>query len=366
MNAREDREAAMSAFTTENMVRAMKKSLLLGATAALVMSASVQALPDGWYLSLEGGANWVQDWNFKTVTIPEAGTSAGSLEFDAGWAILASVGYGRGNWSAEFETGFRRNEMGAVTIDGVAASFDDIRLNETSFMANLKYHYPLGEKITLSVGGGIGADYAEMRIDSGALRTEDEDWNFAYQGIVSAGYAIGQRSELFAAYRYFRTTDAAFDVGPNLSLVVDGEEFSKHTVTLGFRYYLNSGEMAAPMTPPLPVADNEMPSEFIIFFGHNKSDLTPAAMDVVREAAATAKSNGIANIKLVGHADRSGSDRYNQALSTRRGETVKGALTSEGVTAASILVDGRGESEPLVPTADGVREPQNRRVNITF
>lgn len=365
---REDREAAPSTFATIEMVRAMKRSILLGTTAALILSASAQALPDGWYLSLEGGANWVQDWEFKTVPDFEGPTSAGSMEFDPGWAILASVGYGRGNWSAEFETGFRRNELDENTI-GAEAGFDDVRLSETSFMANLKYHYPLGQKITLTVGGGIGADYAEMRIDSGALRTEDEDWNFAYQGIVSAGYAIGQRSELFAAYRYFRTTDAEFDFRPGLSLIVDGEEFSKHTVTLGFRYYLNSGsapEPMAPIAPPPPVVEDESPSEFIIFFGHNKSNLTPAAMDVVREAATTAKNNGIANVKLVGHADRSGSDSYNQALSNRRAETVKGALISEGVSASSISVDARGESEPLVPTADGVREPQNRRVNINF
>ena len=53
---------------------------------------------------------------------------------------------------------------------------------------------------------------------------------------------------------------------------------------------------------------------FIIFFGHNKSDLTSQAMDVVKEAAAAAKSGNIANVKLVGHTDRSGSDSYNQAL----------------------------------------------------
>jgi outer membrane protein OmpA-like peptidoglycan-associated protein len=87
---------------------------------------------------------------------------------------------------------------------------------------------------------------------------------------------------------------------------------------------------------------------------------------VIRQAASAAKENGIANVKLVGHADRSGSDNYNQALSLRRANTVKSALVREGVSESTIAVDGRGESEPLVPTADGVREPQNRRVNISF
>jgi OmpA-OmpF porin, OOP family len=340
--------------------------MIMGAVAALSLTAQAQAMPDGWYMSLEGGGNWVQDWDFDSVT--GFGTTAGSVSFDNGWAVLASVGYGRGNWAAEFEMGFRRNDSDEVTVDNVIDFYDDARLNETTFMANIKYNYPLAQKLTLSVGAGLGADYAELRVRDGATVTEDEDWNLAYQGIVSLGYAVGQRSELFASYRYFRTTAAEFDLTPALDAVFDGEEFQKHTATVGFRYYLNGGSEPEPMQapPPPPPAEAGSPSEFIIFFGHNKAELTPAAMEVVREAASSAKENGVANVKLVGHADRSGSDNYNQALSLRRANTVKSALVREGVSESTIAVDGRGESEPLVPTADGVREPQNRRVNISF
>ena len=69
---------------------------------------------------------------------------------------------------------------------------------------------------------------------------------------------------------------------------------------------------------------------------------------------------------VVGHADRSGSDAYNQKLSLRRGTAVKGALVSEGISGGAISVSGKGESDPMVPTADGVREPQNRRVHISL
>ncbi|MEQ1756596.1 MAG: OmpA family protein [Micropepsaceae bacterium] len=344
------------------------RSLLLGAAAALAFCIPVQAsMPNGWYLSLEGGANWVQDWDFKTVTSPGGGTSAGSLDFDIGWAILATVGYGQGHWAAEFETGFRHNKFDQITIDGALTSYDHIKLDETSFMANLKYNYPVTQKITLTVGGGIGADYAKLHLASSGNGTEDSDWNFAYQGIASVGYAVGQRSELFLSYRYFRTTDAQFDYRPSFGFVMDGDPFEKHTATIGFRYYLNGGTAAEPMSaPPESTPVSEPPSEFIIFFGHNKSDLTPAAMDVIREAASAVKNNGVANVKLVGHTDRSGSDTYNQALSMRRANAVKGALVSEGVATGAISLDAKGESEPLVPTADGVREPQNRRVNISF
>jgi outer membrane protein OmpA-like peptidoglycan-associated protein len=69
---------------------------------------------------------------------------------------------------------------------------------------------------------------------------------------------------------------------------------------------------------------------------------------------------------VTGHADRSGSDAYNMALSLRRANAVKDQLVREGIAANQIVVVGRGESQPLVPTADGVREPQNRRVEIVL
>lgn len=343
------------------------KMLLLGAAAALSFSAPAQALPDGWYVSLEGGGNWVQDWDFNLT----GKDTPGSIEFDTGWAVLASVGYDFGNWSAEFEAGHRSNKFNQMTSDEAPAAFrrnlfDDVKLEEASFMGNLKYNYPVTEKLTLTLGGGLGVDQARLKLATNNRSSESDDWNFAYQGIASAGYAIGQRSELYIAYRYFRTNSAQFDFRPTFENVYDGDNFQKHTATIGFRYYLNDGAAPAPAAPPPPVPEAGTPSEFIIFFGHNKSDLTPAALDVIKEAAVAAKSGNIANVKLVGHTDRSGSDSYNQALSMRRAKGVKSALVGQGVTEGTISLDGRGESEPMVPTADGVREPQNRRVNITF
>ena len=103
-----------------------------------------------------------------------------------------------------------------------------------------------------------------------------------------------------------------------------------------------------------------------MFFGHNMAELTPEALDVVKQAAASAKQYGSANIAVVGHADRSGSDKYNLALSMKRANSVKTGLVTEGISEAAIAIDAKGESSPLVPTDDGVREPQNRRVNITL
>jgi outer membrane protein OmpA-like peptidoglycan-associated protein len=109
-----------------------------------------------------------------------------------------------------------------------------------------------------------------------------------------------------------------------------------------------------------------VPSEFLVFFGFNKSGLTPQAIETVKKAAVAATQLGTANIRVVGHTDRAGSVAYNKALSLRRADAVKKVLVSEGVMGSAISIAGRGEGQPLVPTADGVREPQNRRVQINF
>jgi outer membrane protein OmpA-like peptidoglycan-associated protein len=85
---------------------------------------------------------------------------------------------------------------------------------------------------------------------------------------------------------------------------------------------------------------------------------------VIADSAQTYKSTGKATIIATGYTDLSGPPAYNQKLSVRRADAVKAELVRLGVPATSITTIGRGESNPLVPTADGVREPQNRRVEI--
>jgi len=119
-------------------------------------------------------------------------------------------------------------------------------------------------------------------------------------------------------------------------------------------------QAAAPPPPPPPVKN------FLVFFDFDKSTLTPRAMDIVKEAAATAKSGQNARLTCTGHTDTSGPANYNMALSLRRANTVKAALVRQGVPADTITVVGRGETALLVATKDGVREPQNRRVEIVI
>jgi OOP family OmpA-OmpF porin len=122
-----------------------------------------------------------------------------------------------------------------------------------------------------------------------------------------------------------------------------------------------------PVPAPAPARVGvEVQRSYLVFFDWDKADVTAEARRVIQQAAAGARQIAVTRIEVAGHADRSGSERYNQALSDRRANAVRQGLIAEGVPAGQIVTMAFGESRPLVPTADGVREPQNRRVEIVL
>jgi iron complex outermembrane receptor protein len=120
----------------------------------------------------------------------------------------------------------------------------------------------------------------------------------------------------------------------------------------------------APPPPPPPAAKPEAQREFQVFFDFDKSNITEAAASVIKAAADVVKSGGVAHVTVTGHTDTVGSAKYNQALSERRAAAVKATMVSDGVDGGEITTVGVGKTGLLVPTADGVREPQNRRAVI--
>ncbi len=137
----------------------------------------------------------------------------------------------------------------------------------------------------------------------------------------------------------------------------------------GFKLRYNFRPPSAPPPPPVteapPPAPQVVPARtYLVFFDWDRADLSARARQIVAEAATASTHVQTTKIQVNGYTDLSGTPTYNQKLSVRRAETVQTELVRDGVSPSEISIHGYGETNPLVPTAPGVREPQNRRVEI--
>lgn len=123
-----------------------------------------------------------------------------------------------------------------------------------------------------------------------------------------------------------------------------------------------------PMAPPVSTITPEACRQPIIgtvFFEFDSSDVPASSNETLQFISRNMAACGWTGLNAVGHTDRSGSDAYNEGLALRRANAVAAALAAGGVPSGFVATSGKGESEPRVPTADGVREAQNRRVEIS-
>jgi len=136
------------------------------------------------------------------------------------------------------------------------------------------------------------------------------------------------------------------------------------------------GAVAAPtpeeMMPPvtaMAAPNGAMAPEdakYLVFFDFNASKVDAGGASVVDSIAAEVKKQNIKSVNVIGYTDTSGSKKYNKRLSAKRANSVRDALVARGVDANLLMVDSMGEENLMVPTADDVREPANRRAEITF
>jgi outer membrane protein OmpA-like peptidoglycan-associated protein len=126
---------------------------------------------------------------------------------------------------------------------------------------------------------------------------------------------------------------------------------------------LGAHAQTAPAAPPVEAS---IPHSYLVFFDFDKADLTPEALKVVDQAAANAAAGKVTKIEATGYTDTVGSEAYNMRLSRRRALAVSSELEKQGVPADEIAIFAKGKHDLLVPTADGVKEPQNRRVQIVY
>ena len=110
--------------------------------------------------------------------------------------------------------------------------------------------------------------------------------------------------------------------------------------------------------PPRPIS-------FTLYFESGSDEFTEQSKQEVKRLLAEMARRQAPDITVIGHTDQVGPDPSNDALSLQRAERVKSILAGMGIPAERILTAGRGRREPLIPAADGVSEPRNRRVEIS-
>jgi outer membrane autotransporter protein len=150
------------------------------------------------------------------------------------------------------------------------------------------------------------------------------------------------------------------------SQVGNGGGFRGWVFNGGLRLLLGQPRPPAP-APALAPAVAPAPQEarsYLVFFDWDKATLTDRAREIIREAAENSTRVAYTRIAVNGYTDTSGTPQYNMGLSLRRAHAVAGELVRDGVPAGAITIRGFGQTHLLVPTGAGVREPQNRRVEI--
>lgn len=351
------------------------RKLAVGLALASTALASPAVARDGqWYVGLEGGAMLLEDSDFDITTAAGAAVDA-DLDSDYGYDFGALIGYDFGMFRLEAEGSYRK----AQNDEYVSNTYPGLTFNAAgdasalSFMVNALLDFGSDDGIQGYIGGGAGI--ARVKYDVGILGAsvlDDKDSGFAWQGIAGIRAPVSSNMDVGVKYRFFNADNVDL-VAANGSDIET--RFRSHSILGTVTYNFGAPEAAPPPAaapapaappppPPAPAVCNEGP--YIVFFDWDQSNIRPDAATVLDNAVAQYANCGMARVMLAGHADRSGSAEYNVGLSQRRNASVRSYLESRGIEGGRITTEAFGESQPRVDTADGVREPQNRRVEITY
>ncbi len=294
--------------------------------------------------------------------------------------FLANGGYAWAN-GFRLEGEYFHNQTNIVGMEGGYPGAGGHISNNVLF-GNVLYDIQTGTRFTPYVGAGIGPDFMNVKSvgANGVGFLKGDTLDAAYQGIVGVSVPLDQNWAVTADYRYI----ASFD--PKVDSTRGGQgrmDNASNNVLVGVRYsfdtpmapvatpttYAPMHSSAAPVVAPragMRPAVAGTAQNFMVFFDFNKSTLTPEAKRIIASAAAEYKRDGYAEITVTGHTDTVGSDSYNKKLSDRRAMAVEAELKKLGVGTSHIKESGVGKEGLMVPTADGVREAQNRRAEIVL
>jgi OOP family OmpA-OmpF porin len=381
----------------------LRSALLAATLVALPVVASAQPVT-GLYVGGGVGINvetqeQVKNLSFPTLAPFGSGLStSGHFNGSTGFAGVLSLGWGFGNGlRAEIEGDYRDNHMDGLSGFASAASLTG-GTNEQKFggMFNVLYDFNgLTPWFVPYLGVGVGYQAVNEKFHAGnsafipgsvpalgagqlqIASNSNTQGSFAYQAIVGAALPLPQIAPGLAAtleYRfmgttgnrdYTGTTTAFSAAGVALASVPTKVQFGptyNNSILVGLRY--NFGVAPPPPPPPAPAPVAAPARSYLVFFDWDKATLTDRARQIIHEAADNSTHVQYTRIEVNGYTDTSGTPQYNMGLSVRRANAVKAELIKDGVPANAITTQGFGETHLLVPTGPGVREPQNRRVEI--
>ncbi len=376
----------------------MRKFAVAVALASTALAGPALAKDKSFYIGLEGGGIISQNSTFDLRDT--AGTTYSAplrANYKVGYDVDGILGYDFGMFRTEFEVGYKNNNVDYLQVNGALPPLTQSN-GAPGIAGTGNYNTPSGNQSILSfmvnglvdfggkdraiggyLGGGVGV--ARVKEETYAFVhptpyfVDDSDTHFAWQLLAGVYKPVTDHVDVSLKYRFFNVdrVDTVGTTGVNFR-----DRVRTHSLLVGLTYNFG-GEApppppppppvpAPPAPPPLPLCPPAAvtPGPFLVFFDWDRSVITPEAAAILDRAADQYAATGQTSVTLAGHADKSGKPDYNQALSQRRADAVKDYMTKKGVAPGVITTEAFGETRPLVDTADGVREPQNRRVEITF
>jgi outer membrane protein OmpA-like peptidoglycan-associated protein len=362
------------------------RNLLLAATVLAVPVAAKAQPVSGLYVGAGVGYNYLQPDKAQYFDVNGKNTApySSKIRDNGGPVGLASVGFGLGNGlRLEIEGDYRQEHFHFNNTAGNSAHGGGNILNYGP-MFNALYDINFGSPFVPYVGAGAGYSYTQLQnveknVGGGAtqvLFNNKTRGSVTGQAILGVAYNIPQAPGLAITgeYRFFASpfkekfNGIAVTSGAPLATAqtkIQGQ--FDHAILVGLRYAFNA---APPPPPPAPAVvappQAAVTRTYLVFFDWDKADLNARARSIIAEAAQNSTRVQYTRIDVSGYTDTSGTATYNQGLSVRRAQSVQAELVKDGVPAANIDIHGFGDTHPLVPTGPGIREPQNRRVEIVF
>jgi outer membrane protein OmpA-like peptidoglycan-associated protein len=369
----------------------MRSALIAATVLSLLPLAAVAQPVTGLYVGAGGGVDFLQSEQLRGVTskgtpgVIKPNPANTTATYNPGYAGLGSIGWGFGNGvRLEIEGDTTYNQMNShnAAPRGLKRTGNERKYGA---MANVLFDMDIGSPYVFPyLGAGAGYRSVMLRESqtdpSGIVEsTHGTSGGFAYQAIAGVSLPIPWVVGLSATveYRYLglagiRAYDYSQTSGGAAVLTgtrhITGDD--NHQVLVGLRYAFNVPRPAAP-TPvaavaPMPAPPAAAARSYLVFFDWDGAELSTRARQIIADAATASTKVPTTQISVAGHADSSGTPAYNMALSKRRADGVAAELVRLGVPKAEISISSFGDTHPLVPTAPGVREPQNRRVEIVL